>query len=319
MPRFLNRNPRLTPLLPLVCATALLLLPTNASAQTEPSPAIDSAALVRRAIANHMTAEAAHHPQRFVLHKKDDRRDYTQEIIETRQGDIAMAIAANGAPLNPDMHQVQIDHLNNLDTHPDLQEHRRKREQEDNARVDKLMRLLPDAFLYHYESTVPCTVNTPPDVPVPGSQPAPLPISTTAPPAPSVECYHLTFTPNHAWDPPDTESRIMRGMAGEVWIEKSQERLTRLDAHLISDVDFGWGIIGHLDKGGTIFLEQTEMDGNDWELTRMKLNLTGKALMVKTLNIRISEEMAHYAPVPTNLDYHKAIQMLESESPPPAK
>jgi hypothetical protein len=111
----------------------------------------------------------------------------------------------------------------------------------------------------------------------------------------------------------------MRGMAGEVWIEKSQERLTRLDAHLISDVDFGWGIIGHLDKGGTIFLEQTEMDGNDWELTRMKLNLTGKALMVKTLNIRISEEMAHYAPVPTNLDYHKAIQMLESESPPPAK
>jgi hypothetical protein len=319
MPRFLNRNPRLTPLLPLVCATALLLLPTNASAQTEPSPAIDSAALVRRAIANHMTAEAAHHPQRFVLHKKDDRRDYTQEIIETRQGDIAMAIAANGAPLNPDMHQVQIDHLNNLDTHPDLQEHRRKREQEDNARVDKLMRLLPDAFLYHYESTVPCTVNTPPDVPVPGSQPSPLPISTTATPAPSVECYHLTFTPNHAWDPPDTESRIMRGMAGEVWIEKSQERLARLDAHLISDVDFGWGIIGHLDKGGTIFLEQTEMDGNDWELTRMKLNLTGKALMVKTLNIRISEEMARYAPVPTNLDYHKAIQMLESESPPPAK
>ena len=100
----------------------------------------------------------------------------------------------------------------------------------------------------------------------------------------------------------------MRGMAGEVWIEKSQERLTRLNAQLVADVDFGWGFIGHLDKGGTIYLEQTEMSPHDWELTRMKLNLTGRAFLVKTLNIRMTEEMAHYSPVPTDLDYHKAIR-----------
>lgn len=107
----------------------------------------------------------------------------------------------------------------------------------------------------------------------------------------------------------------MRGMAGEVWIEKSQERLTRLDAHLVTDVDFGWGFIGRLDKGGTIFLEQTETTPNDWELTRMRLNLTGKALLVKTLNIHIAEEMDRYTPLPPDLDYHKAIRMLESDSP----
>jgi hypothetical protein len=311
MPRLLNRNPRPPSLLPLVCATALALLPVNGSAQNQPSPAVDAAALVRRSVANHMAAEAAHHPQRFVLHKKDDKRDYTQVIIETRQGDVAIAIAANGKPLNPDMRQTQIDRLSNLDAHPDLQEHRHKRELEDNARVDKLMRLLPDAFLYHFESTDPCTVVVPPYVAIPG-EPIPPPPGT---PVPSDECYHLTFKPNPSWNPPDLESKIMRGMAGEVWIEKSQERLTRLDAHLIADVDFGWGFIGRLDKGGTIFLEQTETTPNDWELTRMNLNLTGKALLVKTLNIHITEEMAHYSPVSTGLDYHKAIQMLESESP----
>jgi hypothetical protein len=287
----------------------LLFFIPGASPQNPPSPATDAAALIRRAVANHMRAEATHHPQRFLLHKKDDKRDFVQEIIETQQGDIAMAIAASGKPLNPDMRQAQIDRLNNLDAHADLQEHRRKREQEDNARVDKLMRLLPDAFLYHYESTVPCAVVVPPYVAIPGEPTPPTP----ATPVPSDECYHLTFIPSPNWNPPDLEAKIMRGMAGEVWIEKSQERLTRLDAHLIADVDFGWGFIGHLDKGGTIFLEQTEVAPHDWELTRMKLNFTGKALMVKTLNINLTEEMAHYAPVPTDLDYHKAIQILESE------
>lgn len=192
MSQLLNRNPRMTLLLPLVSATALALLPVHAPAQNQPSPAVDAAALIRRAVANHMTAEAAHHPQRFVLHKKDDKRDYTQVIIETRQGDVAIAIAANGKPLNPDIRQTQIDRLNNLDAHPDLQEHRHKREQEDNARVDKLMRLLPDAFLYHYDSTVPCTVVLPPYVAIPG-EPTPPPPAT---PVRSDDCYHLTFKPN---------------------------------------------------------------------------------------------------------------------------
>lgn len=297
----------------MIAAVGAALVLATSWAQTgapasDPPPASDAAALVRRAVANHLTAEAAHQPQRFYLHKKDDRHDYTQEIIETPQGDVALSVASNGAPLNADMRQVQIDRLNALDAHPDLQEHRHHREQEDNARIDKLMRMLPDAFLYHYDATLACNVTTPPTVPVPGVSAPP-----SAEPAGDSQCYHLTFKPNPAWNPPDTESRIMRGMAGEAWIEKSQERLTRLDAHLVTDVDFGWGFIGRLDKGGTIFLEQTQTGDRDWELTRMKLDLTGKALLVKSLNIHLTEEMAHYSPTPANLDYHKAIRILESE------
>ena len=284
-------------------------------AQSAAPPAVDAAALVRRAVANHLAAEAAHHPQRFVLHKKDDRRDYIQEIVETRQGDVALAIAANGALLSPAMHQAQIDRLDNLDANPDLQEHRRKREAEDNARADKLLRMLPDAFVYHYDSTIPCIVTTPPNIPIPGAA-LPAVIAPPAAPATAAQCYHLTFRPNPRWDPPDTESRILRGMAGDVLIEKSQERLTRLNARLITDVDFGWGIIGHLDKGGTVFLEQTLVAPDDWELTRMKLNLTGRALMVKPLSYHISEEMGHYSPVPAELDYHEAIRMLKAEPVP---
>ena len=110
----------------------------------------------------------------------------------------------------------------------------------------------------------------------------------------------------------------MRGMAGEVWIDQAQERLTRLDAHFIKDVDFGWGIIGRLDKGGTIHLEQAEIGGNDWEATAMKLNMRGKALMVKSLSVQITQQASHFSLVPPGVDYRKAIQLLENSGEPSA-
>jgi hypothetical protein len=309
MPLITPRQPRSLPLRILCAASPGILLLSLGMAQTDSPPAVDAAAVVRRAIANRFAEDAAHQPMRFVLHKQDERHNTTQEIVETPQGDVAMLVAANGTALSAAGQQAERTRLGTLDAHPEYQEHRRKREQEDQARVDKLMRLLPDAFLYHYESTVPCDVTTQPSVPAPGLAAQPASSGATA------QCYHMTFTPNPNFDPPDIESRVFKGMAGEIWIETSAERLCRLNAHLIQDVDFGWGIVGRLDKGGTVALEQTEIGPKDWELTRMKLNMTGKALMVKPLSFRVNEEMAHFEPVPAGTDYHAAIRLLEAGPP----
>lgn len=309
MPLFTPRQPRSLPYL-IFCAIvpgALFLAPVFA--QSDPPPSVDAAALVRRAIANRAAEDAAHQPMRFLLHKQDERHNIVQDIIETPQGDVARTVAANGAPLTPGGRQLERTRLDTLDAHPEFQEHRRKREQEDRQRIDKLLHLLPDAFLYHYVSTVPCDVTTQPRIAAPGA---------VAPPEPAAEpaqCYHLTFAPNPGFDPPDVESKIFKGMAGEVWIETSAERLCRLNGHLVDDVDFGWGIVGRLNKGGTVFLEQTRIAGNDWQLTRMKLNMTGRALLVKPLSIHMNEEMAGFAPVPPGSDYHAAIKLLEAGPP----
>ncbi|HEX4038657.1 MAG TPA: hypothetical protein VHX37_11415 [Acidobacteriaceae bacterium] len=296
---------------PLPIALLAALLPLFASAQQPPSAVPDPSPLVRRAVRNYLAQEeqASHHPVRFFFHKRDDRRDFTQDIMQTAQGDVALTVAANDKPLSPADHQLQINRLDNLAAHPDLQAHRQKREQEDNARVDKMLRLLPDAFLWRDQGSGPCIVTVPPEVPVPGrSFPSP-PVLAPA------TCDHLTFTPQPGWNPPDAEARIFQGMAGDLWIETSQEHLVRLSAHLIQDVDFGWGIVGRLDKGGTVFVEQTEFSGDDWELSRMNLNLTGKILMVKSVSFRMTEEMAHYATLPPGLDYRKAIEELKTGSP----
>jgi hypothetical protein len=258
-------------------------------AQTPPSAVIDPTALVRRAIQTRMEASKNHRPLRYLLHKRDERHDTTKDIIETQDGDVARLIAINGQPLNSEANQAELDRLHALANHPEVQEHRRQREQKDADRVNRLMQLLPDAFLYRLEDMVPCD-----------------------PLAGGGQCYRLSFSPNPHFAPPDQEAAIFRGMAGEVWIDQAQERLTRLDAHIIADVDFGWGIIGKLDKGGTIHMEQADIGGHDWELTGLKLDMKGKALMVKSLNFQITEETSHFSLAPPDVDYRKAIQLLES-------
>ena len=181
-----------------------------------------------------------------------------------------------------------MDRLDTLVAHPEAQEHRHKSEQKDAERVNRLLTLLPDAFLYQYEGVVTCGAG---------------------------QCYRLSFTPNPHFTPPNLESDLLRGVAGEVWIDQTQERLTRLDGHFIDDVDFGFGILGKLNKGGTVLLEQSDVGGHDWELTGVTLHVTGKALMVKPLSFQISEGASQFAPVAAGLRYREAIQMLKQSGP----
>ena len=279
-----RRGPRL--LLPfLFFLAAGLPACAFASAPAQDSPSQDSASLVRRAVQNELSAIQAHTPERFRLRKVDDRRDTTREIIESKEGDVARLVAVGGKPLGPNGVQAEQDRLNFLKDHPELQDHRRKREQEDADRVNSMIRLLPDAFLYQDAGLISC---------------------------PAGQCRRLTFTPNPKFDSPNLESNILRGMAGEMWIDPSQQRITKIDSHLIDDVDFGWGMIGRLHKGGTVVIEQSEVSKSQWAVTSLKLDLTGRALLVKSLSIRMTEEESNFSPLPSPVDFRQAIQMLLS-------
>jgi hypothetical protein len=261
---------------------ALGVLPVPAArAQT----AADPVTLVRRAMQLRLEEEKNHRPVEYVLRKTDGNHQTAKEIIETRDGDVARLIEINGRPLSADEEQAEMSRLDTLAADPEMQQKRRRSEQKDAARIDQLVGMLPDSEVYKLEGMVPC-----------GDE----------------ECYRLSFTPNPGFVPPDLEADVLRGFAGEVWIDKEQDRLVRLDAHLVRDVNIGFGILGRVDKGGTMVLEQAyEKDAREWQPTVLKMNLAGKALMVKTVSIQINEVASGFAPVPPGLGYREAIAMLK--------
>jgi hypothetical protein len=264
----------------------ILIIPQATVAQAADT-GIDPVAIVRRASQNELHSSNGNHPYRYKLHKIDDAKITTKEIIETKDGDVARLIAIDDKPLDTDARQAELDRLNNLAAHPELQEHRHKKEQEDSDRANKMIRLLPDAFVYKYEGMVD---------------------------GPNGACYRLSFQPNPNFEPPDREAQVYHGMAGELWIDKAQERMVKLDAHLIADVDFGWGILGRLYKGGSILVEQADVGEHHWETTHMKLSLTGKALLIKSLSFQTTEDASDFQPVPPETGYQNAIKMLLSNN-----
>jgi len=268
-------------------SAVLAVFPVHATFGQSDDVSRDPVALVRRASQNELKSAHGNHPYRYQLRKVDENKITIKQIVETRDGDVARLIAVDDKPLDADAQKAEIDRLNNLAAHPELQAHRHKKEQEDSDRADEMIRLLPDAFLYKYEAMVD---------------------------GPNGPSYRLSFQPNPNFKPPDREAQVYAGMAGELWVDKAQERMVKLDAHLIADVEFGWGILGRLYKGGSILVEQADVGDHHWETTHMKLSLTGKALMIKPLSFQTTEDASHFEPVPPEMGYQNAIKMLLNDN-----
>jgi hypothetical protein len=252
------------------------------------NPAVDPQKIVRDASWNELHSKAPGRSFRYRQHKVDPKGSVVKEIVETKDGDVARLIEKDGKPLPAEEEQAEINRLNNLLAHPEIQEHRHKKEQEDSARGDEMVRMLPDAFLFTSDGMVE---------------------------GPNGPCYRLKFRPNPTFTPPDREGEVYHGMVGELWVDQAQLRLVKIDAHLISDVNFGWGVLGRLYKGGSILVENADVGLHHWETVHMKLQLQGKLLMMKSVDYSTTEDFSGFEVQPQELGYQEAIRLLQKGAP----
>jgi len=196
--------------LPRAKSLILVLLLTGVAAQSQDT------GLVHRALANEARAASDdQHPMRYRLRKSSPRLTTTKEICETADGAVARLIAVNDAPLSTADELREQSRLDQLLADPGKQRHRKQSQDQDTARALKVLRSLPNAFLYEDEGAVS---------------------------GGTIEKY--TYKPNPKFDPPDLETQVLTQMAGELWIDRNEERVTKLEGRLQEDVDFGWGILG---------------------------------------------------------------------------
>ncbi len=265
-------------------AMFILFLPLAAAGQG--SPAHAESDLVTRALENEVRAAMdAQHPMRYELRKSSPRLSSTKEILETKDGAVARLLTLNNEPLSAADEQKEQARLASLLHDPNIQRHRKQSQDDDSARALKVLRALPNAFVYQFAGT--------------GTGPARA-------------MNRFTFKPNPKFAPPDLETQVLTQMTGELWIDPTQERVARLEAHLQQDVDFGWGILGRLNKGGWLVIEQAKVGGDRWRIVHFKMSMTGRVLF-KTKVFDTTEDESQYQPLPLDLSYQQAIQILISE------
>ena len=127
------------------------------------------------------------------------------------------------------------------------------------------------------------------------------------------ELVRLKFRPNPKYDPPTHTEQVLTGMQGYMLIDENKSRLAEIDGTLYKDVGFGWGILGHLDKGGRFVVRQGEVAPNHWDVTQMRLDFTGKVLLFKSLSIKSNEVYSDFRPVPANLTFAQGVELLRKQ------
>jgi hypothetical protein len=274
-------------------AACLLALALPSLARSErPTPPPDIPTLVRRTVDNEISKAPAASHFMFRGTNTTPKGSTTKLYVESREGTAGMAIAYNGKPLTPEQRQSEEARVSRFVTNPDELKKKRKQEQEDEDRSMRIIRAIPDAFLFEYAGEQPGTI----DMGKPGD--------------PLVK---LKFRPNPQYDPPSKVEQILTGMQGIMLIDAAHDRLALIDGTLFKDVGFGWGILGRLDRGGRFVVQQRQLDAQRWEISRMDLSLTGKILLIKHFSFIETQVFSDYKPVPMDLTFAQALEMIKKE------
>ncbi len=247
----------------------------------------DPATLVRQVVAVELQAQT--HPQprwMYRLEKTNASGTKLTAIAETPEGLVGRLLAINGRPLDPQTELNEQHRLQLLTHDPKQLKQKLARQERDRDRVLKIVRALPDAFLYTYERT---DTETGEDV-------------------------HLRFTPNPRYVPDSLEANLLKAMSGTLTIARQQLRLVHMEGTLISDVNIGLGIAGKIAKGGTLDLEQTQIAPGSWEIKHLVLKVRGRALF-RRLDLSVEESASDFRPVPQDLTVPQAIDLLLHSSP----
>src|SRR3954453_12122821 len=265
------------------CCSPLLAFGSSFDGADVPDfqPNAQARELVRRVVANELRQEEldiSHYM--FKLKKVTPKGTRIQEIVQTDQGSIARTVLVNGEAATEETKRQEEEKIQKLINDPDEQRRRQKREKEDESRAQIMIRALPNAFFYQEIGREGDTVK-------------------------------LRFRPDPAYQPQSREESIYTGMAGAVWLNLPQQRLRKIDAPLFHDVDFGWGILGRLYKGGSFMVQQEAVNGSShYETTKMILNLTGKALFFKSIAFQEQEYESDFRRVPDNITLVQGAELL---------
>jgi hypothetical protein len=248
--------------------------------------------LVRRTVRSEVAASNADTKVMFMDRKETPHGAQSKLILETRDGMAGLVIANDDKPLTAEQRKAEEARLAGLVSDPEGLKKKERSEKDDAERITRIMKALPDAFLYEREGTA---------------------VGNQEFGKAGAELVRLQFRPNPKYSPPSRVEQVLTGMRGYILIDADQHRIAKIDGTLSKEVGFGWGFLGHLDKGGHFLVEQGEVLRGDWELTRMSLSFTGRVLLFKSLNIKSDEVFSNFRMAPSNLSFAQGVELLKKQ------
>jgi hypothetical protein len=239
--------------------------------------------LVRAVVANELKAQDEGHGRwMYRVEREQQGKKKAKEVVQTGQGSLDRLVAVDGQPLTAKEQQDEKERIGNLVRNPAEQQKLEQTRKKDAEQCKAFFKMLPDALTFIYASR-------------------------------DGDVIKLNYRPNPSFQPPSREARVFHEMEGEMWVQETQRRLVRIQGHLVADVKFASGLLGHLEKGGHFNVEQRELSPRQWDLTFMEVDMKGKALFFKTIDVNEKEYRSDFRTVPDGLTLAEAADILTKQ------
>jgi hypothetical protein len=238
--------------------------------------------LARRVVSNELKFQNEDHARwMYRLEKEDSEKKQVEEILETNIGSLSRLLSIDGHSLDDKQQQKENLRLQRLVSHPAEQRKLQLASNKKAEQGERLFKMLPDLFMFDYVGRQGVLVT-------------------------------LSFRPNPSFQPRSIEALVFHNMQGKMTVDIKQERLAAINGHLMDDVKFGAGLLGHLDKGGKFDVRQAEVAPGQWEMTALGVDIKGKALLFKAVGAHETETHSGFHRMPDNLTLAEAADILNA-------
>ena len=207
---------------------------------------------------------------------------YREQEIDTVDGPVHRLLSVDGHEPSPSERKQDDDRLRELQENPKARLSLKKNREAEEKKVEELLRVIPDVFLFEDQ----------------GKQ---------------GNLERLAFSPNPAYKPGTYHEAALHALSGVVLIDLTEKRLAQFSATLTQQVNFGHGLLGHLNKGGRIEVNRVRLSPGLWKTTLLKTDLDGRALF-KSISKQLDETRSDFEAVPPDTNMQRALERIVRKS-----
>jgi hypothetical protein len=208
-------------------------------------------------------------------------QDLVREQVETQQGPLFRVLEDHNHPLDTNQQQKEEQRLQDLVSRSGAMNSVEQDHLKDEERMKRVIQMLPEAFIYEYDGP------------------------------PTGDNVRLTYRPDPSYAPSTYEGRVVHALSGTLIVNQQLKRMVAIKGTMLYRVDFGYGLFGYIEKGGTFEVRREQVSETRWKTNLVDVHLQGRVFLLHTVAKDQREERTNFKPVPHDISLVAAKQLLD--------
>jgi hypothetical protein len=243
-------------------------------------PSEPTGTLVKDACFNAIQQREAKSLWSYRVERHEDKHIILEQVIETVDTPVTHLLAVDGrAPTVVQLKEEEERHRSLLKS-SDGQSALKKDHDQDSKKMEEMLRVIPEAFVFQDQGK-------------------------------HRGLEKIAFHPNPDFKPKTYEQRVLHTLVGTALIDLHDKQIAGISATLAQRVEFGLGLLGRVDRGGTVNIARTRLPDGVWQVSMEKIDLSGRMAIFKSLNRHKDEQRSDFKLVAPGTTVAQALDELE--------